>query len=37
MALVALGTGSPPRSTEHMRRPISEKVHENRFGSVVNG
>jgi nitroreductase len=37
MALVALGTGSPPRSTEHMRRPIAEKVHENRFGSVVNG
>jgi coenzyme F420-0:L-glutamate ligase / coenzyme F420-1:gamma-L-glutamate ligase len=37
MALVALGTGSPPRSTEHMRRPIAEKVHANRFGSVVDG
>lgn len=31
VALVALGTGAPPRSTEHMRRPIAEKVHENRF------
>jgi nitroreductase len=37
VALVALGTGSPPRSTEHMRRQIEEKVHDNRFGSVVGG
>jgi nitroreductase len=33
VALVALGTGMPPRSTEHMRRPIAEKVHDNRFRS----
>lgn len=37
VALVALGTGSPPASTEHMRRPIAEKVHENRFGGVAGG
>jgi nitroreductase len=34
VALVALGSGGagPPRSTEHMRRPIAEKVHRERFG-----
>jgi nitroreductase len=37
VALVALGTGSPPASTEYMRRPIAEKVHDNRFGAVANG
>jgi nitroreductase len=37
VALVALGTGPPPRSTEHMRRPIADKVHDNRFASVVDG
>jgi nitroreductase len=37
VALVALGTGSPPDSTEYMRRPIAEKVHDNRFGAVANG
>lgn len=37
VALVAFGTGSPPRSTEHMRRPIGEKVHAGRFGSVFGG
>jgi nitroreductase len=37
VALVALGTGSPPRSTEHMRRPIAEKVHDNRFEGVAGG
>ena len=37
VALVALGTGPPPRTTEHMRRPIAEKVHENCFGGVAGG
>lgn len=32
VALVALGVGVPPPSTEHRRRPIAEKVHHNRFG-----
>jgi nitroreductase len=36
IALVALGTGAPPRSTEHMRRPIAEKIHDNRFGGVAS-
>jgi coenzyme F420-0:L-glutamate ligase/coenzyme F420-1:gamma-L-glutamate ligase len=31
VALVALGTDAPPGSTEHRRRPIAEKTHENRF------
>lgn len=34
VALVALGTGSVPQSTEHMRRPMTEKVHHNRFGGA---
>ena len=34
VALVALGTGPPPASTEHMRRPIADKVHDNRFGGA---
>jgi len=37
VAFVAVGTGAPPRSTEHMRRPIDEKVHVNRFGNVAGG
>jgi nitroreductase len=37
VALVALGAGAPPRSTEHMRRPMAEKVHHNRFGGVADG
>jgi coenzyme F420-0:L-glutamate ligase / coenzyme F420-1:gamma-L-glutamate ligase len=37
VALVALAAGSPPRSTEHMRRPITEKVHDNRFGGAAHG
>src|SRR4051794_39021266 len=37
LALVALGTGLPPRSTEHMRRPIGEKVHANRFAGISDG
>jgi nitroreductase len=34
VALVALGRGAdtPPRKNEHMRRPVSEKVHWQRFG-----
>jgi nitroreductase len=32
VAFVALGVGAPPRSTEHRRRPIADKVHGNRFG-----
>ena len=31
VAFVALGLGTPPPSTEHMRRPIDEKTHLNRF------
>jgi len=34
VALVALGTGPPPRSTEHMRRPMAENVHHDRFGET---
>lgn len=36
VALVALGGGgtAPPRSAEHMRRPIAEKVHRDRFGGA---
>lgn len=37
VALVALGSGSPARSTEHMRRPMAEKVHDNRYGGVADG
>jgi nitroreductase len=37
VALVALGAGPPPRSSEHMRRPIAEKVHANRFGGAAGG
>jgi nitroreductase len=32
VALVAVGTGPPPASTEHMRRPMADKVHHDRFG-----
>jgi nitroreductase len=32
VAIVALGIGAPPPSTEHMRRPMDEKTHYNRFG-----
>jgi nitroreductase len=35
VALVALGTGPLPRSTEHMRRPMAEKVHRNRFDDAT--
>jgi nitroreductase len=37
VALVALGPGSSPRSTEHMRRPMTDKVHDNRFERDVDG
>lgn len=37
VAFVALGRSSPRGSTEHMRRPMVEKVHDNRFGGVEGG
>jgi nitroreductase len=36
VALVALGPGPSPGSTEHMRRPMAGKVHDNRFGAAAD-
>jgi coenzyme F420-0:L-glutamate ligase / coenzyme F420-1:gamma-L-glutamate ligase len=37
VALVALGAGEPPGSSEHMRRPIAEKLHSERWNGGVHG
>jgi dehydro coenzyme F420 reductase / coenzyme F420-0:L-glutamate ligase / coenzyme F420-1:gamma-L-glutamate ligase len=37
VALVALGPGPSPGSSEHMRRPMAGKVHDNRFGGEADG